>query len=52
MSPSENALTGDGVGAAISGVRTVITHQRVDFLYYRWIKSLIVQLVEICLEEN
>lgn len=28
---SENALTGIGVGAAISGVRTVITHQRVDF---------------------
>ncbi len=28
---SENALTGIGVGAAISGVRTVITHQRLDF---------------------
>lgn len=28
---SENALTGIGVGAAISGIRTVITHQRLDF---------------------
>lgn len=28
---SENALTGIGVGAAINGVRTVITHQRLDF---------------------
>lgn len=28
---SENALTGVGVGTAISGVRTVMTHQRLDF---------------------
>lgn len=28
---SENALTGIAVGAAISGIRTVITHQRLDF---------------------
>ena len=28
---SENALTGIGVGAAINGVRTLITHQRLDF---------------------
>lgn len=28
---SENALTGVGVGAAISGIRTVMTHQRLDF---------------------
>ena len=28
---SENALTGIGVGAAINGIRTVITHQRLDF---------------------
>ena len=40
---SENALTGIGVGAAISGIRTVITHQRLDFLYFRWTKSSIVQ---------
>ena len=28
---SENALTGIGVGTAISGIKTVITHQRLDF---------------------
>lgn len=28
---SENALTGIGVGTAISGIKTIITHQRLDF---------------------
>ena len=29
---NENALTGVSIGAAISGVRSVVTHQRLDFL--------------------
>ena len=28
---SENALTGVSIGAAISGIRSVVTHQRLDF---------------------
>ena len=31
MPTSENAMTGVSVGAAISGVRSVVTHQRFDF---------------------
>lgn len=31
MPLSENAMTGVGIGAAIRGLRPVITHQRVDF---------------------
>lgn len=31
MPASENAMTGIGVGAALAGYRTVMTHQRLDF---------------------
>ena len=31
MPTSENAMTGVGVGASLNGVRSVITHQRLDF---------------------
>ena len=31
---SENGITGLGVGAAISGLRPVVTHARMDFMYY------------------
>jgi acetoin:2,6-dichlorophenolindophenol oxidoreductase subunit beta len=31
MPTSENALTGVSIGAAIGGVRSVVTHQRLDF---------------------
>lgn len=31
MPTSENAMTGIGVGAALGGLRPVLTHQRVDF---------------------
>ena len=30
---SENTLTGVSVGAAINGIRSVVTHQRLDFFY-------------------
>ena len=32
MPTSENAMTGIGVGAAISGLKVVMSHQRLDFL--------------------
>ena len=31
MPPSENAMTGIGIGAALYGLRPVMTHQRLDF---------------------
>ena len=31
MPTSENAMTGIGVGAALGGLRPVLTHQRLDF---------------------
>ena len=31
---SENAVTGAAVGAAISGVKTIVVHPRVDFMMY------------------
>ena len=30
---SENALTGVSIGAALNGVRSVVTHQRLDFFF-------------------
>ena len=31
---SENGITGVGVGAAIAGMRPIVTHARMDFMYY------------------
>ena len=31
---SENGMTGVAIGAALTGLRPVMTHQRVDFLFY------------------
>ena len=31
MPTSENAMTGVGIGAALNGIRSVMTHQRMDF---------------------
>ena len=31
---SENGLTGFGVGAAITGMKPIVTHPRMDFMYY------------------
>ncbi|MBD62505.1 MAG: alpha-ketoacid dehydrogenase subunit beta [Gammaproteobacteria bacterium] len=31
MPTSENAMTGVGIGASLNGVRSVVTHQRLDF---------------------
>ena len=31
MPTSENAMTGIGIGASLNGIRTVMTHQRLDF---------------------
>ncbi|MCX5829765.1 MAG: pyruvate dehydrogenase complex E1 component subunit beta [Deltaproteobacteria bacterium] len=31
---SENAMTGAAVGAALAGMRTVVVHPRVDFMFY------------------
>ena len=33
MPISENAMTGVGIGAAITGIRPIITHQRADFFF-------------------
>ena len=34
---SENALTGVSIGCALGGIRSVVTHQRLDFFYLQWI---------------
>ncbi|MCG2726728.1 MAG: alpha-ketoacid dehydrogenase subunit beta [Elusimicrobia bacterium] len=34
MPVAENALTGIAIGAAISGMRPIMTHQRMDFMLY------------------
>ena len=43
MPTSENAMTGIGVGAALYGMRPIITHQRLILLCSPWIKSSITQ---------
>jgi len=30
---SENGMTGIGIGAALGGMRTIMTHQRLDFFF-------------------
>ena len=36
MPTSENAMTGVAIGAALNGVRPVMTHQRLDFSCSPW----------------
>ena len=42
---SENAMTGVGVGLAISGHRTILVHQRLDFFLLAMYNGFHIQLL-------
>lgn len=36
MPTSENAMTGVAIGAALNGIKSVVTHQRIDFFLFSY----------------